>query len=237
MHQILPGSQVSFGSLNRGVPQQQLDLLQLPASSAAHFRAAAPQIMRSDSRNTCGHRVRLEELPHNLLRHSLPLGLDTVRPASRSRNVLNTASIAAVLREANGRGSADCFRSMTGPAGGNRSISAVHLIANRSPPTSKMILSMVTSSAADGFRISTTRCAGAMETRRPCRSYSSVITVRPYGKRAAFLRSDGEQLLAEMKNAGADFVAHGSGTQHLAANLKRKEAGRARWRERLHGNC
>jgi hypothetical protein len=42
MNQILLGPEVSFSSLYRRVAQQQLNLLKLSASSAAHFRATAP---------------------------------------------------------------------------------------------------------------------------------------------------------------------------------------------------
>ena len=40
--QILLGAQVTFCRLNRGMPQQHLDLLKLPTGSAAHFRATTP---------------------------------------------------------------------------------------------------------------------------------------------------------------------------------------------------
>src|SRR5260370_806559 len=43
--------------------------------SAAHLRATAPQIMGGDSGNPRRLRVWLEELPHDFLGHSLPLGL------------------------------------------------------------------------------------------------------------------------------------------------------------------
>jgi integrase len=57
---------VPLRRLHRGVAQQQLDLLQFPTRGTAHFRAAAPQIMRRDSGNTCGSRVWMEELPNYL---------------------------------------------------------------------------------------------------------------------------------------------------------------------------
>jgi hypothetical protein len=54
------------------------------------------------------------------------------------------------------------FRSTAiGPVGGNCSISAIHFMANRVSPTSKMILSLITSSAEGSFGNSRMRCSGA----------------------------------------------------------------------------
>jgi hypothetical protein len=54
------------------------------------------------------------------------------------------------------------FRSATiGPLGGSWSISAIHFMANRVSPTSKRILSLITSSAEGSFGNSMMRCRGA----------------------------------------------------------------------------
>src|SRR5262249_3550557 len=53
----------------------QLDLLKLAAGSAAQLRARATTVMRRDAGNTRSPGVWLEELPHYLLGHSLPLDL------------------------------------------------------------------------------------------------------------------------------------------------------------------
>ena len=57
INQILLRSQIPFGGLDRRVAEQQLNLLKLPAGGSAHFRAASPQIMGSDSGNTSRRRV------------------------------------------------------------------------------------------------------------------------------------------------------------------------------------
>ena len=54
------------------------------------------------------------------------------------------------------------FRSATiSPLGGSCSISAIHFMANRVSPTSKRILSLITSSAEGSFGNSMMRCRGA----------------------------------------------------------------------------
>jgi hypothetical protein len=57
------------------VTQQQLDLLQLPAGRATQFRAGATTVVRGDSRYSGGQRVRLEQLPDDLLAQAGTLGL------------------------------------------------------------------------------------------------------------------------------------------------------------------
>ena len=48
--QFLFAAEVSFGGLDRDVPEQELDLLQFPASYMTQASAAAPQVMRSKFR-------------------------------------------------------------------------------------------------------------------------------------------------------------------------------------------
>jgi len=55
MDEILLGAKVPLGRLNRGMAEQQLDLLKLSAGSAAHFRATAPQVVRGDSGDSGGY--------------------------------------------------------------------------------------------------------------------------------------------------------------------------------------
>ena len=58
MHQVLFGSQIPLGRLNRRVSQQQLNLLKLAACSAAHLRATPVQVMRRDSGHSRRRSVR-----------------------------------------------------------------------------------------------------------------------------------------------------------------------------------
>jgi hypothetical protein len=46
--------------MNRGVPQQQLDLLQFPAGGPTQLRAGPSQVMRGDPRNTSSDSAALE---------------------------------------------------------------------------------------------------------------------------------------------------------------------------------
>jgi hypothetical protein len=45
---ILFGAQIAFGGLDRGVPQQELDLLQIPAVLPAEFGAGAAEIVGAE---------------------------------------------------------------------------------------------------------------------------------------------------------------------------------------------
>jgi hypothetical protein len=57
MDQVLLGSQVPFGRLDRRVAEQHLDLLEFPTGGAAHLRAAAPQVPKRDA----GTNMRMEK--------------------------------------------------------------------------------------------------------------------------------------------------------------------------------
>ena len=64
------------------MPEQKLYLLQLSASSPAQLRAAPPQVVGSDARNTGRGRILLEELPNDLLAHAGNLNpISSVHPA------------------------------------------------------------------------------------------------------------------------------------------------------------
>ena len=69
MDQIVLGSQVSFGCLDRCVPQKQLDLLKLATRGPAQLRACAMTVVRCDPRQTSGFCIGLEKLPDDLLAH------------------------------------------------------------------------------------------------------------------------------------------------------------------------
>ena len=62
MDQILLGPQVPFGSLNRGVPREQLDLFEFAARCATHFRVATTKVMRRNSERFAEMHDRFVEL-------------------------------------------------------------------------------------------------------------------------------------------------------------------------------
>jgi hypothetical protein len=63
MNQVLLGAKISFCGLNRGMAQEQLDLLKLTARSPAQFGARSASVMRRDARNTDYLRISREHLP------------------------------------------------------------------------------------------------------------------------------------------------------------------------------
>jgi hypothetical protein len=75
MYQILSCPEISLRRLDGRVAEQLLDLLQLPASRPAHFRAAAPQIVRRNSQNSRSDRISLKQLPDDLLAQGRCLNL------------------------------------------------------------------------------------------------------------------------------------------------------------------
>lgn len=48
MSEILLAAKIAFGSLHRGVSQQELNLLQLSPAVVAQLRARSPQVVRSN---------------------------------------------------------------------------------------------------------------------------------------------------------------------------------------------
>src|ERR1035437_9052493 len=75
VNQDLLCPEVPFRRLNGRVPEEQLDLLQFTARRATQFRAGATTVVRGDSRYSGGQRVRLEQLPDDLLAQAGTLGL------------------------------------------------------------------------------------------------------------------------------------------------------------------
>jgi hypothetical protein len=73
VNQILLGTQISFGRLNRGVAQKQLDLLKLPAGGPAQFGACAPEVMRGYANDPGCFRILLQHLPDYFLGHAFAL--------------------------------------------------------------------------------------------------------------------------------------------------------------------
>jgi len=48
MSEILFAAQIAFRGLDRGMPQQELNLLQLATATVAQLRAGSPQVMRGN---------------------------------------------------------------------------------------------------------------------------------------------------------------------------------------------
>src|ERR1700676_3139858 len=71
VHQILPRAQITLGSLDRCVAEQQLDLLKLATGCAAQLGTSAPEVMGRDSRNANLRRITTEHLPHDFLAEAL----------------------------------------------------------------------------------------------------------------------------------------------------------------------
>jgi hypothetical protein len=67
----LLGAKISLCRLNRGVPQQQLDLLKLASGGPAELRARTAEVMGRDAGNAGGLGVGFDELPNDLLTQSL----------------------------------------------------------------------------------------------------------------------------------------------------------------------
>jgi len=75
MYQILPGAQVPFGRLDRGMPEQHLDLLKLATGGPAQLGARPATIMRGDAGDTSIGGIPLEHLPDDFLGHGVTLNL------------------------------------------------------------------------------------------------------------------------------------------------------------------
>src|SRR5579863_8904497 len=73
IHQILLGTEIPLGRLNRCMAQEQLDLLKLAACGPAQLRAGPASVMRCDAGDAGIDRILPEHLPDHLFGHSLAL--------------------------------------------------------------------------------------------------------------------------------------------------------------------
>ena len=85
MNQILLRPEVPLSRLNRGVAEQQLDLLKLAAGGSAQLRAGSAQIVRRQTGETRSPGVASQKLPDNFLAHGLTL--DSITTVHRAENV------------------------------------------------------------------------------------------------------------------------------------------------------
>ena len=68
MSQILFAAEIAFRSLDRCMPQQELNLLQLATTRVAQFRAGSAQVMRRNMLQACSLAATLDYVPHDILR-------------------------------------------------------------------------------------------------------------------------------------------------------------------------
>ena len=83
LDKVLLGSEVALGGLDGGVTEQQLDLFQFPAHTAAQFGARAPQIVRRQLRMTDGRAALPDQRVGQILL------ADRVRRSSRRLGTLD----------------------------------------------------------------------------------------------------------------------------------------------------
>jgi hypothetical protein len=72
MAEILFAAQIAFRSLDRCMPQQELNLLQLATARVAQLRAGTSQIMRRNMLQAHSLAATLDYVPHDILRDAFP---------------------------------------------------------------------------------------------------------------------------------------------------------------------
>ncbi len=72
MSEILFAAEIAFCRLNRGMPQQELDLLQLATVRVAELRTGPTQIMRCNMLQTSSLATTFDYIPHDILRDAFP---------------------------------------------------------------------------------------------------------------------------------------------------------------------
>jgi hypothetical protein len=70
--EILLTAEVAFRGLNRCMPQQELNLLDLAAVAVAQLRTSPPQVMRCNVLQSSFFATGLDHVPHNILRDAFP---------------------------------------------------------------------------------------------------------------------------------------------------------------------
>ena len=68
MSEILFAAEIAFCRLDRGMPQQELNLLQLAATRVAQLRTGSPQVMRRNMLQARSLAATLDYVPHDILR-------------------------------------------------------------------------------------------------------------------------------------------------------------------------
>src|SRR5579864_3692100 len=84
----LLAAKVTFGRLHRNVPQEKLDLLQLPSRGMAEPSTGPPQIVRRQLRYSNASGGFLHDVPNRLHRHPIsPRSSHFVDPAEQSSSI------------------------------------------------------------------------------------------------------------------------------------------------------
>ena len=72
MSEILFAAEIAFRRLDRCMPQQELNLLQLATAAVAQLRTGSPQVMRCNVLQACSLAAGLDYVPHDILRDAFP---------------------------------------------------------------------------------------------------------------------------------------------------------------------
>jgi hypothetical protein len=70
MAEILFATEIAFGSLDRCMPEQKLNLLQLATVTVTELRTGPPQVMRCNVLQARSLTTGLDHVPHDILRDS-----------------------------------------------------------------------------------------------------------------------------------------------------------------------
>src|ERR1700730_8247215 len=84
MSEILFAAEIAFRCLDGGMPQQELNLLQLAPATVAQFRAGSPQVMRRNMLQARSLAATLDYVPHDILRDAFSPHLS--RPGNCSKD-------------------------------------------------------------------------------------------------------------------------------------------------------
>ena len=84
MSEILFAAEIAFRCLDGGMPQQELNLLQLATATVAQFRAGSPQVMRRNMLQARSVAATLDYVPHHILRDAFSPHLS--RPGNCSKD-------------------------------------------------------------------------------------------------------------------------------------------------------
>src|SRR5260370_20394532 len=84
MSEILLAAEIAFRRLDGGMPQQELNLLQLATIAVAQLRAGSPQVVRGNMLQARSLAAGLDYVPHNILRDAFSPNLS--RPGDGSKD-------------------------------------------------------------------------------------------------------------------------------------------------------
>src|SRR5580765_539950 len=85
MPEVLLAAEIALRRLNRGVAQQELNLLDLAAAGVAQLRARSTQVVRRDVLQPCLLGAALDNVPDDILRYAIAPNL--VGPRDDAENL------------------------------------------------------------------------------------------------------------------------------------------------------